>query len=95
MKNLLLGTWHYKVKEAPFGFRTGNVIFFEKDGELTAKLKIYGLTIKTKDLIISGTKVSFNAQVDIEQVAIRLELVGDKLTGQVHMSEGAMAVFME
>jgi glycoprotein endo-alpha-1,2-mannosidase len=94
MRDLLLGTWNYTVKEAPFGFRTGKVIFFEEDGQVKAKLKIYGLTIKTKDLIISGTKVSFNAQVDIEQVALRLELDGDRLMGLVHMSEGAMAVEM-
>ena len=92
MRDILLGTWNYKVKEAPFGFRTGRVIFFEADGEVNAKLKIYGLTIKTKDLVIEGTKIAFNAQVDIEQVAIRLELVGDQLHGLVHMSEGALVI---
>jgi glycoprotein endo-alpha-1,2-mannosidase len=95
MKDLLLGTWHYNVKEAPFGFRTGKVIFFEESGELEAKLKIYGLIIKTKDLVFDGTRVSFNAQVDIEQVAIRLEFEDDRLVGLVHMSEGAMSVEME
>ena len=95
MKDLLLGTWNYKVAEAPFGFRTGKAIFFEENGELKAKLKIYGLTINTKDLIVDGTRVSFNAEVDIEQVAIRLELEGDELKGLVQMSEGTMAVVME
>jgi glycoprotein endo-alpha-1,2-mannosidase len=96
MRDLLLGTWNYKVKGAPFGFRTGKVIFFEEDGDVKAKLKIYGLTIKTKDLNISGSQVSFIAQVDIEQVAIKLELEGeDRLTGLVHISEGAMPVVME
>ena len=66
MRDLLLGTWRYKVKEAPFGFRTGKAIFYEEDGQVKAKLKIYGLTIKTKDLVISESQVSFNAQVDIE-----------------------------
>jgi len=94
MKDLLLGTWNYVVKKAPFGFRTGSVIFFEENGDLKAKLKIYGLTIKTKDLSVSGTQVSFNAQVDIEQVAIRLELDGDKLTGFVYISDGTMPVTM-
>ena len=92
MKDLLLGTWNYKVKEAPFGFRTGKVIFFEEDGIVKAKLKIYGLTIKTNDLIITETRVSFNAKVDIEQIAIRLVLEGDRLTGLVHTSEGAMSI---
>ena len=95
MKDLLIGTWNYKVNEAPFGFRTGKVIFYEEDGELEAELKIYGLTIKTKDLSISSSKVSFTAEVDIEQVAIKLEFEDDRLVGLVHMSEGAMAVEME
>jgi len=95
MKEILLGTWNYKVKEAPFGFRTGKAVFFEEDGQVKAKLKIYGLTIKTKDLAIRGRMVSFSAHVEPEQILITLEPEGQRLAGQVHTSEGPMSLVME
>lgn len=94
MKDLLLGTWKYQVKEAPFGFRTGKAIFFEEKGELKAQLKILGLTINTKDLKIEATKISFAAEVDIEQVLIELELKGGKLEGYAHISDASMPIVM-
>jgi len=37
----ILGTWQYTVKDAPFGFQTGKVIFFEEEEVTRAKLKVY------------------------------------------------------
>ena len=92
MKDLLLGTWNYKVSEAPFGFRTGKAIFFEDGGDLKVKLKIYGLTIKAKNLTISGKEITFAADVDIEKILVKLELEGSNLVGLVHTSEGTMSI---
>jgi len=38
--NGILGNWQYTVKDAPFGFQTGKVIFFEEDELPRAKLKV-------------------------------------------------------
>ena len=90
----ILGTWNYTVEDAPFGFQTGKVIFFEEDSAMKAKIKIYGFSIDTENLMIDGTKVSFTSQVEHEQISIVLDLVDDQLIGEVRASEGAMYIVM-
>lgn len=90
----ILGTWQYTVKDAPFGFQTGKVIFFEEDDVTRAKLKVYGIAIKCDNLIMEGDKVSFTTQVEHEDVAIKLEMKDKKLIGMVHASEGGMSIEM-
>ena len=90
----ILGIWNYTVEDAPFGFQTGKVIFFEEDSAIKAKIKIYGFTIDTEKLIIDSTKVSFISQIEHEQISIVLDMVGDQLIGEVRASEGAMPIVM-
>jgi len=90
----ILGTWIYTVEDAPFGFQTGRVIFYEENDSTKAKLKVYGIPIKTDDLEIDSAKVSFTTQVEHEQVSIKLEIKEDALIGMVHASEGAMPISM-
>jgi glycoprotein endo-alpha-1,2-mannosidase len=90
----MLGTWIYKVEEAPFGFQTGRVIFYEENDSTKAKLKVYGIPIETDNLEIDSSKVSFTTQVEHEQISIKLEMKDDSLIGMVHASEGAMSISM-
>jgi glycoprotein endo-alpha-1,2-mannosidase len=90
----ILGTWQYTVKDAPFGFQTGKVIFFEEDEVTRAKLKVYGISMKCDNLIIEGDKVSFTTSVEHEDVSIKLEMKDNKLIGLVHASEGGMSIEM-
>jgi hypothetical protein len=90
----VLGTWIYTVEEAPFGFQTGRVIFYEENDSVKAKLKVYGIPIGTDNLEIDSSKVSFTTQVEHEEVSIKLEMKEDALIGMVHASEGAMAISM-
>jgi len=90
----ILGTWIYTVEEAPFGFQTGRVIFYEENDSVKAKLKVYGIPIETANLEIDSAKVSFTTQVEHEEVSIKLEMKEDALIGMVHASEGAMDISM-
>jgi len=90
----ILGTWIYTVEEAPFGFQTGRVIFYEEHDSVKAKLKVYGIPIETDNLEIDSTKVSFTTQVEHEQVSIKLEMGEEALIGLVHASEGTMPISM-
>jgi len=90
----ILGTWIYTVEDAPFGFQTGRVIFYEENDSTKAKLKVYGIPIKTDHLEIDSASVSFTTQVEHEQVSIKLERQEDALIGMVHASEGAMPISM-
>ena len=49
-----LGTWIYTVEDAPFGFQRGKVIFYEEGDSTRAKLKVYGLSMGTENLVIDG-----------------------------------------
>ena len=90
----ILGTWQYTVKDAPFGFQTGRVIFFEEDEMTRAKIKVYGISMKCDNLNIEGDKVSFTTRVEHEDVSIKLEMKDNKLVGLVHSSEGGMSIEM-
>lgn len=91
----IVGTWTYKARKAPFGFRKGKVLFSQEKGSIKATIKIYGLKIKTKDLKITGDELSFVASVDPEQILIELKRTGGKLTGQAHFSEGSLDLTMD
>jgi glycoprotein endo-alpha-1,2-mannosidase len=90
----ILGTWIYTVEEAPFGFQTGRVIFYEENDSVKAKLKVYGIPIETDNLEIDSTKISFTTQVEHEEVSIKLEKKEDMLVGLTYASEGSMAISM-
>jgi len=90
----ILGTWIYTVEDAPFGFQTGRVIFYEENDSTKAKLKIYGIPKETANLEIDSTKVFFTTQVEHEQISIKLEMMDDELIGMVRASEGAMPISM-
>lgn len=90
----ILGTWNYTAKDAPFGFQTGKVIFYEEYETTKAKIKIYGFTIDTENLEIEGAKVSFTAEVEHEQISIKLEMKDNKLIGWVQFSDGGMSIVM-
>jgi glycoprotein endo-alpha-1,2-mannosidase len=90
----ILGTWIYKVDDAPFGFQTGRVIFFQENDSVKAKLKIYGISIETANLKLDSANVSFTSQIEHEQISIKLEMKENELVGMVHASEGAMEISM-
>jgi glycoprotein endo-alpha-1,2-mannosidase len=90
----ILGTWNYTVNDAPFGFQTGKVIFYEEDDTTKAKIKIYGFLMDTENLLIDGTNVSLTSHVEHEQISIILEMVSNQLVGEVRASEGAMSIVM-
>ncbi len=90
----LIGTWNYTTEDAPFGFQTGKVIFYEEEGTTKAKIKIYGFTIDTEHLEIDGAKVSCTAVVEHEQISIKLEMKDNQLIGWVQFSDGGMAIEM-
>lgn len=90
----LIGTWNYIAKDAPFGFQTGKMIFYEEEETTKAKINIYGITIETDNLEIEGAKVSCSAEVENEQVSIKLEMKNNQLIGWVQFSDGGMSITM-
>lgn len=90
----IMGTWNYTAEDAPFGFQTGKVIFYEEEGTAKAKIKIYGFTIETENLKIDGAKVSCTAEIEHEQISIKLEMIDNQLLGWVQFSDGGMSISM-
>jgi len=90
----LLGTWKYTAPDAPFGFQTGRMIFFEEEGLIKAKIKIYGFTFDTENLKINGNKISCTTEVEHEQLSIKLEMNDNQLVGWVQFSDGGMSISM-
>jgi glycoprotein endo-alpha-1,2-mannosidase len=90
----ILGTWKYKANDAPFGFQSGKVVFYEEDDSTKAKIKIYGFSIPAEQLKIEGDEVSFIAQVEHEQISIKLEMTDNKLIGKIQASDLSSPIVM-
>ena len=90
----IIGTWKYTAVDAPFGFQSGKVIFYEENDSIKAKLKIYGFTLPANNLIIEENKISFSAWVETEEVAINLEMQNGKMLGSVKASDLSSPISM-
>lgn len=90
----LLGTWNYRVDEAPFGFQSGKVVFYQENDSTKAKIKFYGFTIAATDLKINGDEISLVVPIEHEQTSIKLTPGNNMLTGTVKFSDGSMPIVL-
>jgi len=90
----ILGTWSYKVDDAPFGFQSGKVIFYKEQDSVKAKIKVYGLSIPAKDLKIDGDEISMIVPIEHEETSIKLKRDEQKFIGNVVFSDGLMPIVL-
>jgi glycoprotein endo-alpha-1,2-mannosidase len=90
----ILGTWNYRVDDAPFGFQSGKVIFYNENDSVKAKIKFFGISIPAEDLKIDGDEISMIVPIEHENTLIRIKRVEDKFTGNVIFSDGNMSIIL-
>lgn len=87
-KSPLIGEWVYEVSEAPDAYKTGTIVFSEKEGEMICAIKLEAGELLTTNLKVEDDKVSFVSYVEGSPVNVVLTLDKDKLTGTVDSPEG-------
>lgn len=87
-KNPLIGEWIYEVSDAPAEYKTGTLVFSEKDGEIVCAIKLEAGELPASNLKIENDKITFISYVEGSPVSVELTLDKDKLTGTVESPEG-------
>jgi len=92
----LLGSWDFKVAEAPAEYSTGKLIFTEKEGEVTGVVKFMdGTEIKVRNLKIENNVFSLVADIETIEVTLKAKIADGKITGKVDSSQGLMNMIAE
>lgn len=87
-QNPLIGEWIYEVSDAPEEYKTGTLIFSEKDGEIVCAIKLEAGELPASNLKVENDKITFVSYVQGSPVNVVLTLDKDKLTGTVDSPEG-------
>lgn len=87
-KSPLIGEWVYEVSDAPDAYKTGTLVFSEKEGAMVCAIKLEAGELPTTNLKVEDDKVSFVSYVEGSPVNVVLTLDKDKLIGTVDSPEG-------
>lgn len=87
-KSPLIGEWVYEVSDAPDNYKTGTLVFSEKEGEIICAIKLEAGELPTSNLKVEDGKITFVSYVEGSPVNVTLTLDKDKLTGTVESPEG-------
>jgi hypothetical protein len=88
----LIGTWEYSVPDAPYQYQKGNIIFENKDGELTGFFSVDRLKAPLRDLKSQKRKVIFEAYIQGVTVSFDLTFKKKSFLGTVSYSEGTLDI---
>ncbi len=89
----IVGTWNYEAPDAPEGFTTGSMVITEKDGVLSAVLKLAdGEEIEFSTVEYSEGILLMTLLVDYNTVSISCEVKGTTMTGTVSTPEGDLPI---
>jgi len=90
-KKDVIGDWKYEVPTAPYGFETGILAFFEKNGKLDGELKLTdGSKISLEQVKLEKDVLSFGLYVEGGFVTVNTKIDGESLTGTVDSPDGEL-----
>lgn len=90
-KKDVIGDWKYEVPTAPYGFETGVLAFFEKNGKLAGELQLTdGSKMGLENVKLEKDVLSFSLYVEGGYVSVSSKIDGENLTGTVDTPDGEM-----
>jgi len=90
-KKNVIGDWKYEAPTAPYGFETGILAFFEKEGKLDGELKLAdGYKISLEDVKLEKNVLSFGLYVEGGYVTVNTKIEGESLSGTVDTPDGEL-----
>ncbi|WP_319590613.1 hypothetical protein [uncultured Draconibacterium sp.] len=89
----VIGEWKYEVPNAPYGYNAGNLVFEEKEGNLTGHVKLEdGYKIDLKDITYEDGVLKFGLYVDYDYVTLKITIDGEEMKGIVNSPEGEIPI---
>ena len=89
----VIGEWKYEVPNAPYGYNAGNLVFEEKEGNLTGHVKLEdGYKIDLKDITYEDEVLKFGLYVDYDYVTLKITIEGEEMKGIVNSPEGEIPI---
>ncbi|MEQ6120156.1 hypothetical protein [Reichenbachiella sp. MALMAid0571] len=87
-----VGTWDYKVLEAPYEYQKGELIVEKADSKYNVKFNINGTEKKAQNVKFSGSDLTFSTYVENEYITFKIKVSEKEMKGTLTYSEGNMAI---
>ncbi len=87
-----VGTWDYKVLEAPYEYQKGMLIVEKADAKYNVKFNINGKEKKAQNVKFSGSDLTFSTYVENEYITFKIKVSEKEMKGTLTYSEGNMAI---
>lgn len=89
----VIGEWKYEVPNAPYGYNAGNLVFEEKEGNLTGHVKLEdGYKIDLKNINYEDGVLKFGLYVDYDYITLKIKIEGEEMKGIVNSPEGEIPI---
>ena len=85
----LVGTWSYEALDAPYQYQKGEIVFVNKDGELSGYMKVNEYKIDIEEIVAIKKNVTFKVNVEGEVVTFNLNYKKKTMEGTATYSSGS------
>lgn len=92
IKDNLIGGWEYTVADAPEGYGSGLLMIIKQDDVYKVQVQTGAGALNGTNVIAKGNDITFNLNVEGENVAVSLSTKGSKLTGTSTSSAGVFNI---
>ena len=89
----VVGEWKYEVPNAPYGYNIGNLVFEEKEGNLSGYAKLEsGNKIDLRNISYEDGLLKFGLYVESYYVTLKVTVEGEEMKGIVNSPEGEIPI---
>ncbi len=88
----LVGTWSYEALDAPYQYQKGEIVFVNKDGELSGYMKVNEYKIDIEEIVAIKKNVTFKVNVEGEVVTFNLNYKKKTMEGTATYSSGSLDI---
>jgi len=88
----IIGTWEYKVPDAPYEYQNGKMVFEMKEKTLTGYVSIEGNKVDMDNLVEKKGKVTCETNIGGETVYFEMLFKKNAFSGKVSYSQGSLEI---
>ncbi|WP_089890196.1 hypothetical protein [Kriegella aquimaris] len=92
LKDNLSGGWAYSVAEAPEGYEKGFLLIFKEGDSYKVQVQVGNMTMLGENVSVKKNTISFEVQVEGENVSVVLTADGSKISGTSTSSAGVLKI---
>ncbi len=92
LKDNLSGGWAYSVAEAPEGYEKGFLLIIKEGDSYKVQVQVGNMTMLGENVSVKKNTISFEVQVEGENVSVVLTADGSKISGTSTSSAGVLKI---